>query len=262
MRAPAAATAGAAQEGGPSSGEHVSSSPVAPLSTGLALPEPPFETDAAAEIVTDTPASPPDAFDVPSAADPAARILLEDEEDDDRAKLERRFNDSEAQLERTRAALRRLERILVERDRAMDSKNARIDALQAELHDKLVTAAHEDEAPPAKRGTQRGRAPAAGAASPAPLPTMICLTGEAPSSYPLHKRVVTIGRNAECDIQVATHFVSREHARLSVSPEAVFIEDLGSKNGVFVNAVRVQRDQLRDGDLVTVGETQFRFVTD
>jgi pSer/pThr/pTyr-binding forkhead associated (FHA) protein len=38
------------------------------------------------------------------------------------------------------------------------------------------------------------------------------------------------------------------------------IEDLGSRNGVFVNSVRVDRRQLQQGDLVTIGETQFRFV--
>ena len=38
------------------------------------------------------------------------------------------------------------------------------------------------------------------------------------------------------------------------------IEDLGSRNGVFVNADRVDRQRLQQGDLVTIGETQFRFL--
>jgi pSer/pThr/pTyr-binding forkhead associated (FHA) protein len=61
-------------------------------------------------------------------------------------------------------------------------------------------------------------------------------------------------------LQIVTHFVSREHARLTVSGDATLIEDLGSRNGVFVNSVRVDRRQLQQGDLVTIGETQFRFV--
>ena len=40
----------------------------------------------------------------------------------------------------------------------------------------------------------------------------------------------------------------------------VTIEDLGSKNGIFVNSVRVESQMLQHGDWVTVGETQFRFI--
>jgi pSer/pThr/pTyr-binding forkhead associated (FHA) protein len=71
---------------------------------------------------------------------------------------------------------------------------------------------------------------------------------------------MTIGRSSECDIQILTHFVSREHARLTIGRDGVVIEDLGSTNGVFVNSVRVDRHELRHSDLVTVGETQFRFL--
>jgi len=75
------------------------------------------------------------------------------------------------------------------------------------------------------------------------------------------KGTITIGRGASCDIQILTHFVSREHARLTVSPRgSVVIEDLGSTNGVFVNAGRVDRQELHHGDVVTVGESQFRFL--
>jgi pSer/pThr/pTyr-binding forkhead associated (FHA) protein len=75
------------------------------------------------------------------------------------------------------------------------------------------------------------------------------------------KGTITIGRSASCDIQILTHFVSREHARLTVSTRGgVVIEDLGSTNGVFVNSVRVDRHELHHGDVVTVGESQFRFL--
>jgi hypothetical protein len=92
-------------------------------------------------------------------------------------------------------------------------------------------------------------------------PALICLTSDAPRQYSLTKRVTTIGRSAHCDIQIVTHFVSREHARISIEQQGnVTIEDMDSTNGVFVNSVRVDRQQLRHGDLVTVGETQFRFL--
>jgi pSer/pThr/pTyr-binding forkhead associated (FHA) protein len=47
-----------------------------------------------------------------------------------------------------------------------------------------------------------------------------------------------------------------------IAEEGAVIEDLGSRNGVFVNAVRVDRHVLEESDLVTVGDTQFRFESD
>ena len=57
-----------------------------------------------------------------------------------------------------------------------------------------------------------------------------------------------------------TQFVSREHARVYNRNGSVTIEDLGSRNGIFVNSVRVESQLLQHGDWVTVGETQFRYL--
>ena len=89
---------------------------------------------------------------------------------------------------------------------------------------------------------------------------MICLTGDAPKRFPLTKKTITIGRGPQCDLQILTHFVSREHARITLSAGRILIEDAGSRNGVFVNSVRVDRQVLQQGDLITIGDTQFRFV--
>lgn len=89
---------------------------------------------------------------------------------------------------------------------------------------------------------------------------LVCLTNEQPERYAITKPVLLIGRGAAADIQIATHVVSREHARLRADGAAVHIEDLGSTNGVFVNAVRVHSRELHDGDRITIGETLFRYV--
>jgi pSer/pThr/pTyr-binding forkhead associated (FHA) protein len=95
----------------------------------------------------------------------------------------------------------------------------------------------------------------------ASTPALVCLTSDGPRRFALATGTVTIGRSSACNIQILTHFVSREHARLTVSPRGgVIIEDLGSTNGVFVNSVRVDRQELHHGDVVTVGESQFRFL--
>jgi hypothetical protein len=79
--------------------------------------------------------------------------------------------------------------------------------------------------------------------------------------YPIMKRQMTIGRGQDSDIRVASHFVSRVHARIRVNGAATIIEDAGSKNGVLVNSERVLRRVLRDGDIVTLGDDcNMRFV--
>lgn len=60
-----------------------------------------------------------------------------------------------------------------------------------------------------------------------------------------------IGRAPDADICIPDRLVSQRHARVIVNPEgAVFIEDLGSTNGTYVNAEKVMWRALRDGDEV------------
>ncbi|MCU0683383.1 MAG: FHA domain-containing protein, partial [Polyangiaceae bacterium] len=55
--------------------------------------------------------------------------------------------------------------------------------------------------------------------------------------------------------------VSRRHARLLVTDEAVYVEDLGSRNGVLADGVRIDgRYRLRDGSRVTVGAQEMTIV--
>jgi chromosome segregation ATPase len=79
--------------------------------------------------------------------------------------------------------------------------------------------------------------------------------------YPLSKKQVTIGRGHDSDIRIASHFISRIHARISTDAATTVIEDAGSKNGVVVNSQRVRRRVLRDGDVVNLGDdSSLRFV--
>jgi pSer/pThr/pTyr-binding forkhead associated (FHA) protein len=55
---------------------------------------------------------------------------------------------------------------------------------------------------------------------------------------------MTIGRNSDCDIPIATDEISRHHAKLQVVPTGVMVEDLGSANGTFVNNQRVHGSTL------------------
>jgi hypothetical protein len=66
-----------------------------------------------------------------------------------------------------------------------------------------------------------------------------------------------IGRTPECQLSIEDPLVSRKHALLLVQRDGVFLHDLGSRNGVFVNGRRVTEPiALQDGDQVKVGDQQ------
>ena len=66
---------------------------------------------------------------------------------------------------------------------------------------------------------------------------------------------LVVGRNLECQIRFNHPSVSRRHLRLQISPSGVFVEDLGSSNGTFVNDRRItQSTPLRNGDGLTIGK--------
>ncbi len=64
-----------------------------------------------------------------------------------------------------------------------------------------------------------------------------------------------IGRDATCDISIGDPGVSREHARVFLHNGAVWVQDAGSRNGVFVNGTRLARPKsIGPGDRVSVGD--------
>jgi chromosome segregation ATPase len=72
-------------------------------------------------------------------------------------------------------------------------------------------------------------------------------------------RRTTIGRTPDNDMRIDMDFISRHHAAILRAGATTIIEDLNSTNGTYVNGVRVTRRALKDGDLVTLGKTEFRF---
>jgi len=73
---------------------------------------------------------------------------------------------------------------------------------------------------------------------------------------------VVFGRDPTCDIVVGSTDVSRRHASLSPSPEGYLLRDT-STNGVLVNGEpAISPSLLGRGDVLTIGEEQFRFYAD
>ncbi len=72
---------------------------------------------------------------------------------------------------------------------------------------------------------------------------------------PFVRDEISIGRKEGNTIRLTERNVSRRHARLVRGGSHVFIEDLGSYNGVKVNGGRVQgRSEIREGDLIEIGD--------
>jgi len=64
---------------------------------------------------------------------------------------------------------------------------------------------------------------------------------------------LTIGRGEECDVVLPDRQVSRMHVRVSRADDGFYVEDLGSKNGTYVNGAPVRdRIKLQDGDEIQV----------
>lgn len=70
-----------------------------------------------------------------------------------------------------------------------------------------------------------------------------------------------VGRYRDCDIILPSENVSRHHARLVVEGGQLFVEDLNSANGVFVNGERIHdRTALREGSVARIGDFTLRVV--
>ena len=99
--------------------------------------------------------------------------------------------------------------------------------------------------------------------SGAELPILIAQTGPMNGQRWLLEHAVIIGRDPSCELIINDRQVSRFHARFEPTPQGVFLEDLGSKNGTYCNGRRVDEPLLlKDGDLIQVALVQhFAFLS-
>jgi len=79
--------------------------------------------------------------------------------------------------------------------------------------------------------------------------------------YELNSSALTVGRGGQNDVALEDdEFASARHVRVEPRRDGVWVHDLGSTNGTFVNGVRVDRPRkLAQGDTIRVGETELRF---
>lgn len=78
-------------------------------------------------------------------------------------------------------------------------------------------------------------------------------------AYEIAKEVLTIGRLPDNHLVLADALVSRQHAEVRKAGERYRMVDLNSLNGVYVNNLKVQDEQLAHGDVITIGEAKLLF---
>ena len=151
-----------------------------------------------------------------------------------------------ATLERTRGALEERE-FLIRRLERSESNNANVLGRIQTSIERLGSAPVNPAV-----GVSTG-------ASPEWAAELIRIDGGHSVTYPLLRRT-RIGRATGCELQIDSSSVSRHHALVVVGAREAVIEDLNSTNGVLVNGRKVTRQPLSDGDAVTIGEIQFRYI--
>jgi hypothetical protein len=79
------------------------------------------------------------------------------------------------------------------------------------------------------------------------------LTGpQAGLIYPIKEGKHTLGRAPSCDVKIASNSVSKEHATLLAVGDKLIISDLDSRNGTFVNGVKIQNQRLNIGEKISL----------
>lgn len=91
---------------------------------------------------------------------------------------------------------------------------------------------------------------------------ILSIEGATLKEIPLVKERTTIGRKAQNDIQIDNLAISGEHAVLVTVGADVFLEDMDSTNGTFVNGNPVSKHALRNGDVIALGKYNLQYVAE
>jgi hypothetical protein len=71
---------------------------------------------------------------------------------------------------------------------------------------------------------------------------------------------ISIGRSADADVRIEDRFASGLHARIYSRQGRYYLEDMNSTNGTLLNSATVTGEaELAPGDLIQIGDTEFRF---
>jgi TonB family protein len=109
----------------------------------------------------------------------------------------------------------------------------------------------------AREGEPKGRT------EPPSLRFEIVAPGQPTRTIELRQDIVRIGKLSSSHLQVQDAAVSRVHAVIEATGQGeIFIIDLGSSNGTFVNGQKIAKERLKTGDTITLGQTNILFAID
>jgi class 3 adenylate cyclase len=80
--------------------------------------------------------------------------------------------------------------------------------------------------------------------------------------FVLRSGATIVGRDEDAGIFIPNLSLSRRHARIDVTDDAVLVTDLGSKNGTYVNDLAIQNRALIPGDKLRCGQAVFTYLDD
>ena len=132
-----------------------------------------------------------------------------------------------------------------------------VSVIRSDLFGKTVRASDQPQPqeletpppPPRKAKRQRGQ----------PRVFMITQGNQAGLSADLAGGMIMIGRGSDCQLILDDDYVSTRHARVVGSPNGIYVEDLGSTNGTYVNGQRITAPTtITLADTVRIGKAMMR----
>jgi hypothetical protein len=71
---------------------------------------------------------------------------------------------------------------------------------------------------------------------------------------------VTMGRSDGVDIKVDDRFASSSHARIFTRGDSMYVEDMGSTNGTYLNGRQIKvAERLKGADVIRIGDSEYRY---
>ena len=76
-------------------------------------------------------------------------------------------------------------------------------------------------------------------------------------SFKLPSTVTSIGRRRDCDLCIPLSCISRRHCEFDMDMDRLTVRDFNSKNGTFLNGLRISESLVKPGDLLKIGTLSF-----